>query len=621
MAAELELEPSPETQELIEGVRSRELTNGVAHEAVDVATAAPRAGQPVGNAAVTNPKLSTRPRREFRRRTWAAAITLGAGAAVAFGWPVITRPPLDPRSVSVMSFANRTADRTIEHLGRVVADRITQVLSATGVVEPVPIDNRDSRAPVIVSGEFHLESDRIVFQAWITDVRRNRIAWAVRPISSPIDSADRAIDEMGRRVAGAVAALRAPALASWFPTATLPPTLEAFQEFDDATELVARGFDSVAVVHLRRAVALDTTFVWARMQLAATSLALFEQSTADSIVGELNRNRDHLNPLQRQWLGWIQSVLTEDHMAAYRAITAAAELAPERFLVDVARSAMRLNRPHEAIAALQRLERAGAHNARSGAYWTLLTDCYHAVGDGEHELQAARAARRANIEPTRAVALEIRALVSLGRVEAVRAMLDTALALPLEQGPTRLQVMVGIARISSPPQLMIDAANELRAHGREDMAQEIFARALAWYRAQPAHAALNTKRQFEIAELLYLARDWAAADTAFRALAAADTNNYFYLGFLGKIAARRNDDGTARHIIAKFDSLRPSLPQPRAIAGYWQAKINALLGDQQRALTLLSETWPQGHYRLHADFDYESMWTRSEFRALIRPKG
>jgi hypothetical protein len=121
---------------------------------------------------------------------------------------------------------------------------------------------------------------------------------------------------------------------------------------------------------------------------------------------------------------------------------------------------------------------------------------------------------------------------------------------------------------------------------------------------------------------LYLSRDWAAADTAFHALAALDTGNFIYLGFLGTVAARRNDEVTARHIMAKFDSLRPSLPQPRAVSGYWQAKISSILGDEERALMLMGEVWgQQGSSGPHMDFDTERMWSAKEFRAFIRPKG
>jgi DNA-binding SARP family transcriptional activator/tetratricopeptide (TPR) repeat protein len=647
VATELELTPSPETRALIEDIRSRELTNELLelrHGAVHAEHAAPP-GTPTESTAATAPLVSSPPTSGSRRRVWAAAgaATAIAVLAIALGLPALARARTDPRTVLVNPLVNRTADRSIDDLGRIAADRIIQSLSATGLVDALPPDARDpsiattngdrpaartpdraapSRVGTLVSGEFHREAGRIVFQVWITDARRNRVAWAVRPISAPIDSAGLAIDEVSRRVAGAVAALRTPSLAAWFPVATSsPPTFDAFQEFAEATELQSRGFDNDAVPHLRRAVAFDPTFTWARMQLALAHLNLFEQSSADSIINALNFDREHLNPLQRHWLEWMLSFQTEDHLAGYRAIRAAAEIAPERFRFNAAQWAMTLNRPREAIAVLELLGPHSAHSGGPGAYWNLLTRCYHAVGDGERELRAARAARRSGMEPMNALWFEIRALTSLGRADEVQALLDTAVATPREQGPTTLQRMVGIARISSPAQLMVSAAQELRAHGNEAAAQQTLARALAWFRAQPAHTMTDEGRRFEIAHALYLARDWAAADSAFRTLPASNADSYIYFGFLGTIAARRNDDAAARRTIATFDSLRATLPQPRAVAGYWQSKISAILGDEQHALVMMADVWPHGTSGVHMDFDYERMWSANGFRAFIRPRG
>jgi len=191
-----------------------------------------------------------------------------------------------------------------------------------------------------------------------------------------------------------------------------------------------------------------------------------------------------------------------------------------------------------------------------------------------------------------------------------------------ERGPSPLQLMVGIARISSPGQLMVRAAMELRAHGDEATAQEALRRALAWYRAQPASLMATTERRFQVANALYLSREWSAADSAFRALAAKDPSNVYYLGFRGTIAARRHDEATARWVIAKLDFLRPVLPQSRRIPAYWQGKINAILGDEERALSLLREIQgPQGDYSAHLDFDLERLWRSPQFKEFLRPKG
>ena len=174
-----------------------------------------------------------------------------------------------------------------------------------------------------------------------------------------------------------------------------------------------------------------------------------------------------------------------------------------------------------------------------------------------------------------------------------------------------------------PGRLMVPTAMELRAHGFSTEADEILRRAIAWYETQtPTAAALETHRK-ELAKALYLARDWSAAEAVYRSLVAADTtDNFVYTGFLGTIAARQGDSTTARRVLARFDTLRPTFARPNAFAGYWQSKIRMLLGDEAGAMQKLSETYgPQGRNGVHNDFDFESIWRSRQYREFLRPKG
>jgi hypothetical protein len=103
---------------------------------------------------------------------------------------------------------------------------------------------------------------------------------------------------------------------------------------------------------------------------------------------------------------------------------------------------------------------------------------------------------------------------------------------------------------------------------------------------------------------------------------AEDPGNFVYLGRLGTTAARRGDDSTARSILERFDGFRSSLPMPHTSVGYWQAKVTMLLGDERRAIALMSEAvGPQGRGGMHADFDFERIWGTRLFRDFVRPKG
>ena len=386
-------------------------------------------------------------------------------------------------------------------------------------------------------------------------------------------------------------------------------------------ELQLRGADSEAVTHLQRAVDLDSTFTWSRLQLAQGFLNLWEEPRADSIAVELNRKRDRLTPLQRHWLDWLLSLSREDPLSAYRAMRAAADLAPERFSLGVAGSALRVNRPGEAATVLERLDPDSPFN-RETEYWGLLTRAYHALGDRRRELLTARAARARYPDRIDVIEFALPALAAEGREREVRALLDTALAFPRP----KVDVSSVIADMPGlglwPGRLMIAAAEEFRAHGFTVGADENFRRAIDWYRSQSQTAETAEMYRFELARALYLARDWSGAEEIFRSLAAADTNNFVYDGFLGTIAARRGDSTTARRILAKFDGVRPQVVRPHAFAGYWQSKISAVLGDEARAMKWLAEAaGPQGRSEMHTDFDFESMWNSRAFLEFVRPKG
>lgn len=629
LAAELEVAPSPETRALFDAIRSRHQANGGAvsngnFEERRHADKTPATARPF------LPNLKQRPRR--RHFALAGGVASIAVLLAAFGLALAARDPEAP-SLYVERLSNRTGDRSNDLLGGMADDRLAQTLSAAGLAITLP-NERDpgqrarlgADATTTVSGEYYSEAGRIRVQAWIGDRRRNGPAWAVGPLSAPLDSVTQVIEDVSSRVTGGVAAMMNDHFASWFPLATAPPTFVAFQAFADGVDLQSRGFDKDAVPHFKRAVALDTTFTWAQMQLALAHLNLFEEVSGDSVAEALNRKRESLTPLQRHWLDWMLSLKAEDKLAAYRAIRAAADLAPERFSFSAAQFANRLNRPRETIERLTRMGPDNPHSGGEGTYWELLARSYHALGNATRELAVAREARRRPMEPMRALTLQVIALAHLGRIPEVRALLDTALIVSREREPAPLQVMVGIARIATPARLMVAAAKELRAHGHEQVALEALSRALAWYRAQPPNGGMNHARQFEIAEALYLSRDWSASRTIFSALAAADTAHFIYRGFLGVIAARMSDRATAQRIDAYFQELRKTLPRPRArprtVAGYWQAKIAALLGDEKRAMTMMSDgAGAQGHSGFHAEFDFERMWRLKEFRAFIRPKG
>lgn len=616
MASEFDLAPSPETDALMQAIRSR-------HRSADsVSLTLP---QPVPSSSPANPapsigsvgtQSSTTIVRPRGRRRWLAAPAALAGVILYALWLWL---PSKPDQVHVAPFEFDRADPALAVRGKLAEQQIVGMLAATGLVR-IAAGANALRAAIVVEGSLTAEQERIRVEVRISRGRTRQIVWAVRPPPIIPGDFETRIGELGRRIAGGVVALGMPRFAGWFPVASGPPDLEAFLEFAQADLLQARGADRAALPHLERARARDPDFFWAELQLISAYLSLFDSQGANPLIEAVSSRRERLNLLQRHWLDWMVAVHAEDLIAAYTALSAAAELAPERFLYDQARWATFLNRPRETITLLEKLGPGSPYNGGTPGYWRHLTRSYHALEKFESELAVARQARRYPVAPIVVRSFEAIALAALGRTVELRALLDTVLALPDDRGTSPRQLMAESG--TTPAQLMVLVAEELRAHGHERDAGEFLDRASVWYAGQPPGTATDRSRRFDLGMAAYYARNWARADTIFRRLLAEDPDNFVYLGRMGTVAARQGDQATAREILRRFDGFRGTLPMPHTSVGYWQAKITMLLGDHRRALLLMTEAvGPQGRGGMHADFDFERIWSTREFRDFVRPKG
>ncbi|MCI0434024.1 MAG: hypothetical protein L0271_10275 [Gemmatimonadetes bacterium] len=665
ISAELDLSPSPETSALIEQIRRRsEVANGVgssgpadsrhtpevlraglrAGTTAEPPAAAPMTGDPPAPArgapvisatsrADSPVRGGTDPGQRPARRPWLdgkwgtvvrvstlVVVALAAGTFVLMA----TRPPtLNPHRVAVPFFENRTGDASVDALGMMASDIIRRGLQQTGSVEVVmpsptthaggaggdlPTLAREARTAILIAGAVYRVDGLLRFEAQVVDGSRAQVVWIIPAVTIPAESAQHALEGIGERAAGAVAALTNPRFASWFPLATAPPTYEAFQAFARGTELQLSGQPREALTHYEQAIESDPTFTWAVMQSAVAHGNLGNSMRADSIADYMSQHRDRLSPLQGHWLDWMLAVRREDWLASYLAIERAAQLAPDRFLYMQAEVARWLNRPRKTVELLERLGPDGPFDSGLADYWYNLAEAYHQLGDRSRERTAARLAR--SREPDRAHALgpHIRLAAALGSTRELNAWLDTLLSLPREN------------RIDAGPKMML-AVRELRAHGHRDAAVPMLERAIDWYRSIPPEPVGAVDPRFELATALALAGQLDEAESIARAFPAPTAEELVRnQGFLGTIAARRGDRVQAETFIAMLEDSRQLLTRPGG-GTLWQARIRALLGDAESAVKLLKESLgPQGQ-DLHAIADFEPIASHPRFRDFIRPKG
>jgi tetratricopeptide (TPR) repeat protein len=623
MAAALDVSPSPETQALIDLIRARTRRVSSPEPLGYFAAAVPHREtvEPIASPAASVDATARRPRarRTGVRLAAVGAITVAASFGVMrFG----TRAgSIDPLRVDFAPWENQTGDRSLDRLGVLAADRMLSGGQQSGMVQVGRVlasSRGQSDAGTLVTGVFDRRRGKLTFHAAINDVRRGGTMWPVAAVSVPPAQAEQALDSIRSRVLTAIAVMRHPRFATFLPVATEPPAFDAYQEFLEGVTLQAKGQILDALQHYRWAAAIDTVFTWPLVHAGLASLYWYRSDLSaqvDSFVSQLNGVRDRLPTLQLHLLDHLAAVRAEDWEASYRAMRAAAALAPHEYSLTFAISAIGRNHPREAVDALTRPGLDTIYRGDITGYWRTLTVSLHLLDEHRNELEHARRARQNAPQSAMARYQELAALAALGRVSAIPARLDTLLALPLEGWFT--------------PALALELlATELRAHGHAQEAMPVLARGIGWLQSRPAQERRAQERREQLAKLLYLASRFDDADTLYQALvrdyptSRGYPDNVLYLGYLGMIAARRGDSILAMALSVRLKAQERAQAYPGQEAVVFRAKIAALLGAYDEAMRLLVDGYGAGGaHELHGDIDLEVLKDYPPYRRFIAPRG
>ncbi len=630
LAAELEAEPAPETQTLASAVRAR---------AAALATAVVEL--PPLEAATEWPR---RPPGRPTRRGWlgpALAVLGLAGVAVILGWPRRAPIELKAKRVLVVPLANRTGDSTLDPLGNLAADWITRGLALTGVLEiadPGALvlggrtgdprrpgqpggDAADARAQsqssgsgLVVWGSMYRREDQIEFDVKISDETRGRILHTLEPVIGDRREPRPALTLLRERIMAALAAAVDARLGE-LAAGGQPPRYDAYLAFSTGVELFYPGRDArAALPYFQRAAALDSTYslplIWAAWAYAATALDRCDSTAV--IAGRLTRMR--LTSLEQLQIDRVMARCRGDLPAAYRLGRALAEALPRSELMQeqLARDALALDRPHEAVTILERLHPdSGALDGRAG-YYNWLTNAYHLLGQHDRELAVAQRARRRFPHNVATLRMELLALAALGRAREVNERLDGIDALPTDP-------------IRKPAPVMRETALDLAAHGDSAAARRVLHRLLTWHASRAAAEQATESLRFERAQTYYAAGYADSARAITERLHRARPRSEQYMGLLGVLAAQRGDRAEA----ARIDQLLAALERPlgRGQATYWRACMAALLGQRDRAVDLLARALDAGYaYQVrflnpHMEPSFAALRGYAPFEQLLRPRG
>ncbi len=573
------------------------------------------------------------PAWKSRRVMLAGAFLLGLSAfALLALFSKGSEGELDPKRVTVQEFENLTRDPTLDPLGSMAADWISQGISQSGVAEVLSMASRtrepgndgaavprssrsggrrsadESLAGTIIRGRYYRDADSVRFQVELVDAGTNRVVRSLEATSAPMGAPMPAIERLRQRVLGALATLNTAELADWARATTEPPLFEAYQEYLAGEAAVEQRSGALgpsgrtgalggatAVGHFLRAFQLDSTFLLAALAAAEYS----RPAQADSLLAVVERVRPRWSPVDRALLDGGKARSRRDLLGALRAARQVAQLAPgPNSLGEVAAAAIVAGRPHEALDALKKAD----PEEKLTAWWGERTDALHLLGDYRAELRATARRRELGVAD---LYDEVQVNAAMGRVDEVNRRIEERLRNPPEGNDT-------------PGQLMFFSAREYRAHGHLAESRALTARAIAWFQIREPSELQRTDIE-TWAGAYYHIGEWAKARELYRRLHARDSTNARYLGALGRIAAREGDRDEAERIFMALARMRGAFGWNH----YERAQIAALLGRRDQAVSLVQQGWAEGmgyNMYFHRDIDFEGIRDYPPFARLLHPK-
>ncbi|MCK4818602.1 protein kinase, partial [bacterium] len=259
---------------------------------------------------------------------------------------------VNPDLVMVALFENQTGDKSLDPLGRMASDWITQGLSQTGMAEVVPTMTvlqfspvmiseagasqargqpfslaQEIGAGIMVSGVYYLADEELQFHASITDVQRRRLIHSLEPVQGPVDKKMEVIQSLREKIMGSLALYFDKRVDESVMKHKKIPVYEAYQEYILGYEFFGVDY-AKAVQHFERAVELDPTFMSPKLSIAVAYGNQGHYAKTESILHSINQNREQLSPLECHYIDWYRAELNGRNHEALRFIRLAEKLAP-----------------------------------------------------------------------------------------------------------------------------------------------------------------------------------------------------------------------------------------------------------------------------------------------------
>ena len=594
-----------------------------------------RREEPESSDAASRDQASSRSSTLLLYTVWFAA-TVGLAAILFLSARFVEQQRAEPDELVnlrfvVAVFENGTGDNSLDSVGRLAAEVISEGLQRTGIVDVVPPNTalhisqtiaasgdtesdpvtrlaQEAGATHAVAGTYYRNGDAIEFHAQIVDTshdvkRRQHVA--IEAVEGPYDRPGEAIDALRQRVMGAVASIVDPRIEQPAELMGHMPSYAAYRAFIEGLEIFWYSDFAGSRRHFQRAIELDPDYHLQRILLIFSHRNAGAWAESEPLVSELERRRDELSPYESYRLDQLIAAADGDLEAAYQAAHQASSISPEFGPVtDGASYAIALNRPQEAIEALQTIDTSRVLIGWT-QYWELLTGARHMLGDYDKELNDALTARAQYPESLGVIYAEARARAALGDTDGVQNLLDASINLGAQPGWT----VGGLLRTTG---------EELAAHGNADAGRETLAQAISWYQTLPPGE--KERLRFSLALTLLSAGRVDEAIALLELLDQEDPNRFFVLGALGVAKALQGDRANAERISVQLEGTK--VPYSFGGTSLWQAQIAAALGNKDQAMAFLRRAFSEGVSMgdwIHKEPVFRSLLDHPPFQDLLQP--
>jgi|SRR5688572_21198659 len=550
------------------------------------------------------------------------------------------KPSMAERQIVVARFSNQTGDSTLDPIGALAADWITDELSRSGFVsvidpatalravrssgatnkstsEPANISRElaaATGADVVVSGAYYKNGDSLRFVARVIDSKDDRVIGSISTVSVMSSDVMRGVESVRQRLLGVLAKEFDKRLAQFVDSASPPPTYTAYREYVIGYDLWLREEWTGALQHFKQAHALDTTFVTPLFHAALlynwlgsgnNVLDKSKQDTARMLIEKISPSRDRLTPLNGYVLEALQAGMDRDLGAWFQALKAASELAPgSEWTWLAANETGTLNRPSLSLQILKQVnpDKRGAWGRVQ--YWVRTIRTRHVLGDFRGEAEAVDQLSHGSTRDNRIRQYYARVFALNGRFREVPALVDELLSSGERRTGERIRAVI----------------LDLERHGMHREAESLLPRVIAWYRSLGPKPDEHSRRHMG-----YMLSDLGHDEPArrqFASLRAGPHDSTFtvvYAGMLGVLAAKRGDIASATAI---SDSISRLPDYWSGTNNYFRARIAAQLTRKEEAVNLLRAAFAEG--ALQMDFDhtqrpnFPTLHGYAPFEALVR---